>query len=51
MDPALEGGARTVVHRFAGAAAMVEVTDRGTVTDVDTPDAYRDAFGSAAGDL
>jgi molybdenum cofactor cytidylyltransferase len=50
MDPALEGGARTVVHRFAGAAAMVEVADRGAVTDVDTPAAYREAFGSMEGD-
>jgi CTP:molybdopterin cytidylyltransferase MocA len=51
MDPTLEGGARAVVHRFAGAAAMVEVTDRGALTDVDTPGAYREAFGSTTGDL
>jgi CTP:molybdopterin cytidylyltransferase MocA len=50
LDPALEGGARTVVHRFMGATALVEVTDRGVVTDVDTPGAYREAFGSAATD-
>ncbi len=50
LDPRLEGGARTVVHRFAGDAALVEVTDLGAVTDVDTPDAYREAFGSMAED-
>jgi CTP:molybdopterin cytidylyltransferase MocA len=49
-DPALEGGARTVVHRFMGTLALVEVTDRGAVTDVDTPATYREAFGSAARD-
>jgi CTP:molybdopterin cytidylyltransferase MocA len=50
LDPALEGGARTVVHRFMATAAKVEVTDRGAVTDVDTPGAYRKAFGSRTGD-
>ena len=49
LDPALEGGARTVVHRLLPAATAIEVTDRGVVTDVDTPGAYRDAFGSRGG--
>ncbi len=44
-DPALEGGARTVVHRHLGEALQLEVDDGGTVTDIDTPEAYRTALG------
>ena len=44
MDPALEGGARTVVHAHLDAALLVDVDDPGVVTDIDTPEAYRDAF-------
>ncbi len=39
-DPALEGGARTVVHRHLPEALLVEVDDPGVVTDIDTPEAY-----------
>ena len=39
-DPALEGGARTVVHRHLLEALLVEVDDPGVVTDIDTPEAY-----------
>ena len=43
-DPALEGGARTVVHTHLDAALLVEVDDPGVITDIDTPEAYRAAF-------
>jgi molybdenum cofactor cytidylyltransferase len=33
-------GAKPVVHRFLPAAVSVPVDDRGTVEDVDTPEAY-----------
>lgn len=46
LDPALPGGARTVVHAHLGEAALVEVDDAGTVTDVDTPEGYRATFGA-----
>ena len=39
-DPALQGGARTVVHRHLPEALLVEVDDAGVLTDVDTPEAY-----------
>jgi CTP:molybdopterin cytidylyltransferase MocA len=37
-DPALEGGARTVVHRHLDKACLVEFPDRAVVVDIDTPD-------------
>ena len=43
-DPRLEGGARTVVHRHLEGAVEVDVDDPGTVTDIDTPEAYRAAM-------
>ena len=43
-DPALEGGARTVVHRHLEAANLVSMVDRAVVTDIDTPDAYAAAI-------
>lgn len=43
-DPALDGGARTVVHRHLEAAVQLDVDDPGTVTDIDTPEAYRAAM-------
>lgn len=43
LDPALEGGARTVVHRHLDEAGKVDVDDAGVVTDIDTPAAYRAA--------
>lgn len=46
LDPKLIGGARTVVHAHLDEAALVEVDDPGVVVDVDTPEAYRAAFGA-----
>lgn len=43
-DPALEGGARTVVHEHLDHARLVQVDDPGVVTDIDTPEAYGAAF-------
>jgi len=40
LDPTLEGGAKTVVHRHLRDALLVDVADEGVVTDIDTPDAY-----------
>ena len=47
-DPGLQGGARTVVHAHLDAATLLAVDDPGVVLDIDTPDAYRDAFGREA---
>lgn len=44
-DPALQGGARTVVHRHLPEALLVEVDDAGVLTDIDTPEAYTAALG------
>jgi CTP:molybdopterin cytidylyltransferase MocA len=44
-DPALEGGARTVVHRHLEHALLVEVDDAGVITDIDTPEAYAAVVG------
>ncbi|HSW30563.1 MAG TPA: nucleotidyltransferase family protein [Longimicrobiales bacterium] len=46
LDPALEGGARTVVHRHLQEAGLVEVDDPGVLADIDTPDAYRAVYGA-----
>jgi CTP:molybdopterin cytidylyltransferase MocA len=42
QDPAVEGGARTVVHRCldSGTAILVETDDPGVLVDVDTRDDY-----------
>jgi molybdenum cofactor cytidylyltransferase len=40
LDPELEGGAKTVVHRHLPEALLVDVADEGVVIDIDTPDAY-----------
>jgi len=45
VAPDLEGGARTVVDAHLDAAALVAVEDPGVVADIDTPEAYQDAFG------
>lgn len=45
-DPALEGGARTVVRRHLQQAIQLQVDDAGVVTDIDTPEAYRAAMGT-----
>lgn len=39
-DPALEGGARTVVHRHLHEARLVPIDDPGVIEDIDTPEAY-----------
>lgn len=44
-DPALEGGARAVVHRHLGHAHLLEVDDVGVITDIDTPEAYAAVAG------
>ncbi len=46
LDPGLEGGARTVVHRHIQEARIVDVDDPGVLADIDTPDAYRAVFGA-----
>ena len=44
LDPALEGGARTVVHAHLANAVLLPVGDPGVVTDIDTPEDYDQAF-------
>lgn len=43
LDPGLEGGARTVVHRHLDRARLVRTDDPAVVTDIDTPEAYAEA--------
>lgn len=45
-DPALEGGARTVVRREPARVLEVPVGDPGVVGDIDTPEDYRNTFGA-----
>lgn len=40
MDPTLDGGARTVVHRHLARAELVAVHDPGIRLDIDTPAEY-----------
>ena len=40
-DPALEQGARDVIHRHAGEIHDVPIDDRGVTVDIDTPAEYR----------
>jgi molybdenum cofactor cytidylyltransferase len=42
LDPDVDGGARTVVHRHldAGTVLLVETDDPGVLVDVDTPEEY-----------
>lgn len=42
VDPGLEGGARTVVHRHLAEACLFEA-DAAVVADIDTPEAYEEA--------
>jgi xanthine dehydrogenase accessory factor len=39
-DPALDGGARTVVHRHLEDACLVAFDHPGVIEDIDTPEAY-----------
>ena len=48
-DPGLRGGARAVVHANLDVATLVDVADIGVVTDIDTPESYRTAFGTGTG--
>ena len=43
LDPDMEGGARTVVHRCldSGSGLLVDTDDAGVLADVDTPEEYR----------
>lgn len=45
LDPELEGGARTVVHRHLHAAALVPFDDAAVATDIDTRPEYRSLTG------
>jgi len=40
LDPTLEGGARTVVHRHLATALLLRSEDPGVIADIDTPDDY-----------
>lgn len=40
LDPDLEGGARTVVHRHLESAQLLDLADAGVIADIDTPEAY-----------
>ena len=46
VDPALEGGARTVVHRRMDAAELLPVDDPGVRIDIDTPEQYAAVFAA-----
>ena len=39
-DRTVDGGARTVVHRYLESAHLIDVDDPAVVTDVDTPEAF-----------
>lgn len=43
-DPELEGGARTVVHRYLDRARLLPTDDPAVVVDIDTPEAYERAL-------
>lgn len=50
LDPQLEGGARTVVHRHLDTAHLVETDDPGVLVDVDTPAEYDALVDGDAGE-
>ena len=43
-DPALYGGARTIVHRHLSEATLIPVDDSGVLADIDTPESYEYAL-------
>lgn len=45
LDPALEGGARTVVRELGPDLLEVPVEDPGVLRDIDLPREYREVFG------
>ena len=48
IDPTLEGGARTVVHRHLDSAELVAVNDPGIRLDIDTPADYEAMLAAGA---
>ena len=48
MDPTLDGGARTVVHRHLDDAELVAVHDPGIRLDIDTPAQYEAMLAAGA---
>ncbi len=44
LDPGLEGGGRTVVHRHLEEACLLASSEIGVITDIDTPEAYTAAL-------
>ena len=48
LDPGLEGGARTVVHRHLERAALLDTDDAAVVIDIDTPAKYEEALDLVA---
>jgi molybdenum cofactor cytidylyltransferase len=50
LDPDLEGGARTVVHRHLATARLVQIDDPCVIEDIDTPEAYDRIRSSRAPD-
>jgi molybdenum cofactor cytidylyltransferase len=49
LDPEIEGGAKTVVHRHLEDALLVDVDDAGVVIDIDTPGAYEAVISDGRG--
>ena len=49
LDPMLEGGARTVVHRHLASAFILASEDPGVIADIDTPDDYRSVLDASEG--
>jgi len=49
LDPGLDGGARTVVHRHLPRARLVPTDDRGVLIDIDTQEDYRAVLGRNRG--
>jgi|TARA_Y100001947_G_C10194395_1_gene242163 CTP:molybdopterin cytidylyltransferase MocA len=47
-DPTLDGGARTVVHRYLSEANLIPVDDSGVLADIDTPESYECALQQAS---
>ena len=48
LDPTLDGGARTVVHRYLSEANLIPVDDSGVLADIDTPESYECALQQAS---
>ena len=48
VDPSLDGGARTVVHRHLPDACLVDIEDPGVITDIDTPETYAEIVSDSS---